>query len=162
MDRTSDTTRKHMNIEELNKEMVNLEKQITRVLTASNCSEDDFSGVDYDARNPNDLLLAEEYRKILGKLSDIQQVVKYLNRPVKFEDTLYLRPDGRYGTKNGEIYYNSGCGIEFLYSDEILNKDGDFVPMETWGISRVEHNGTDYYIVGHKDVTLDGLRVRVR
>ena len=26
----------------------------------------------------------------------------------------------------------------------------------------VEHNGTDYYLVGYKDVTLSGLTVRVR
>ena len=92
----------------------------------------------------------------------MQYDLEYLNKSILFEDTLILRPDGRYGTRNNKTYYTSGSGIEFLINEEVLGEDGYFTDKPAWRTSTVEHNGTDYYIVGYKDVDLNGLKVRVR
>ena len=104
----------------------------------------------------------DEYKSILYKLSDVQYDLEYLNKSILFEDTLILRPDGRYGTRNDKTYYTSGSGIEFLINEEVLGEDGHFTNKPAWRTSTVEHNGTDYFIVGFKDIDMNGLRVRVR
>ena len=150
-------------LKELQEEMSKLQKQIATVLNISKYREyDDLSGVNYSVRNPDDLLLIDEYKNMLYKLSDVQYDLEYLSKSILFEDTLVLRPDGRYGTNNGKTYYTSGSGIEFLCTDECLNEEGHFEDMQAWRTSTVEHNGTDYYIVGYKDLDMNGLKVRVR
>lgn len=151
------------NIQNLQNEMQKLLSQITTILSISKYDEyDDLSKIEYNINNPDDLLLVNEYRSILYKLSDIQYQLKYLSKQVIFEGTLILRPDGRYGTPDGEVYYTSGSRIEFLINDEVEGKDGYFIEMPAWRTSTVEHNGTDYYIVGYKDINLNGLKIRVR
>ncbi len=141
------------NIKDLQNEMQKLSSQIATVLSVSKYEDyDDLSGIEYHTNNPDDLLLVNEYKSILCKLSDIQYVLEYLNKPILFEDTLILRSDGRYGTRNGKTYYTSGSRIEFF-----VNYD-----KPAWKTSTVECNGTEYYIVGYKDIALNGLRVRIR
>lgn len=149
-------------IKELTEKLRELEKQITTVLTISKYREyDDLSDIEY-SRTPDNLLLVEEYKNILYKLSDIQYDLDYLNKPIEFEDILTMRTDGRYGCKNHSTYYTSGTPIEFLYYDEVLNDEGFFSTLPMWRCSRVEHNGTDYYIVGYSNVELNNLKIRVR
>lgn len=151
------------NIRELQKEMDALQSQIASVLTLSKYEEyDDFSGVDCDIDNPDELLLRKEYRELCYRLSEVNMRLTYLKRDILLEDTLIVRPDGRYGTHNGDFYYTSGSLIEFLYMDEILGTDGYLVKRPLWCISTVEHNGTDYYVVGYNDIDLYGLKVRIR
>lgn len=151
-----------INITELTEELKKLEKQITTVLSISNYrGYDDLSNIEY-SKTPDNLLLIEEYRSILYRLSDIQYDIEYLNKPIEFEDTLILKDDGRYGCKNHSMYYTSGTLIEFLYYDEVLNDEGFFSTLPMWRCGRVEHNGNDYYIVGYSDVDLNNLKVRVR
>lgn len=150
-------------LKELQEEMQKLSLQIATVLSVSKYIDyDDLSGIEYSTNNPDDLLLIDEYRSILYKLSDLQYDLEYLNKPVLYEDTLILRPDGRYGTRNNKTYYTSGNGIEFLINDEVLGVDGHFTEVSAWRTSTVEHNGINYFIVGYKDVDLNGLKVRVR
>lgn len=150
-------------IKDLQKEMRKLQSQIAAVLSVSDYRNyDDLSGIEYSTNNPDDLLLVDEYKSILYKLSGIQYDLEYLSKPILFEDTLILRPDGRYGTRNNKTHYTSGSGIEFLYYEEVLGADGYFTEKPAWRTSSVEHDGTDYFIVGYKDVSLNGLTVRVR
>lgn len=151
------------NIKDLQKEMQKLQSQIATVLAVSKYRDyEDLSEIEYSTNNPDDLLLINEYKNILYKLSDVQYDLEYLNKPVLFEDTLILRPDGRYGTRGNRIYYTSGSGIEFLINEEVLGEDGYFIEKQAWRTSTVEHNGTDYYIVGYKDIDMNGLKIRVR
>ena len=150
-------------LKELQEEMQKLSSQIATVLSVSKYRDyDDLSGIEYSTNNPDDLLLIDEYKSILYKLSDVQYDLEYLNKSILFEDTLILRPDGRYGTRNNKTYYTSGSGIEFLINEEVLGEDGYFTDKPAWRTSTVEHNGTDYFIVGFKDIDMNGLRVRVR
>ena len=150
-------------LKELQEEMQKLSSQIATVLSVSKYRDyDDLSGIEYSTNNPDDLLLIDEYKSILYKLSDVQYDLEYLNKSILFEDTLILRPDGRYGTRNNKTYYTSGSGREFFNNEQVLGADGYLTDKPAWRTSTVEHNGTDYYIVGYKDVDLNGLKVRVR
>ena len=73
-----------------------------------------------------------------------------------------MNSQGRYETDGGH-YYTSGSSIEFLKVEEIYNSDtGQYEDTPVWTVSRVEHDGTDYYIVTYGNVELSGLKVRVR
>ena len=86
-------------LKELQEEMQKLSSQIATVLSVSKYRDyDDLSGIEYSTNNPDDLLLVDEYKSILYKLSDVQYDLEYLNKSILFEDTLILRPDGRYET----------------------------------------------------------------
>lgn len=152
-----------MTITELKSAVQKLSGQISTILSTSGYQQyDDLLSIKYDINNPDDLMIIDEYKQLLSKLSDVQYAIDYLSKPVKYEDRLTLRTDGRYGTINGTTYYTSGSRIEFLTSEEVMDSDGQFVDVPAWRISRIEHNGTDYYIVGYSDVKLHGLKVRVR
>ena len=120
-------------LKELQEEMQKLSSQIATVLSVSKYRDyDDLSEIEYSTNNPDDLLLVDEYKSILYKLSDVQYDLEYLNKSVLFEDTLILRPDGRYGTRNDKTYYTSGSGIEFLINEEVLGEDGYFTDSGTF------------------------------
>jgi hypothetical protein len=90
----------------------------------------------------------------MNKLSDAKRRLDYLSKPVRFTGTLSRNSGGKYELKNGH-YYSSGNNIEAL-----INDDDREYPY--WIRSRVEHDGEDYYIVGFKDASLEGLTVRIR
>ncbi|QWE49708.1 hypothetical protein [Paenibacillus phage SV21] len=66
-----------------------------------------------------------------------------------YEGTLVLNALGRYEIDGTSIYFTSGDQIEYL-----VNK--------IWKISRVEHNGEDYYIVADPGLKMLGLTARTR
>lgn len=149
-------------LKKLTEELTELQKQIKAVLELSNYRKyEDLSDIEY-TKTPDNLLLVDEYRGILNMLSEVDYSLDYLNKTVAFEDTLILQPDKRYGCKNHSQYYTSGTPIEFLYYDDVSNSSGEFETLPMWRYSRIEHNGSDYYIVGYKDVELNNLKVRVR
>lgn len=115
---------------------------------------DDLSGLEIDYDNPDELFLADELRKIMEQFQDIQDKLKYLSRPVKETSRLYKNESGRYETLCG-CCYTCGSPIEALVSDN--RHDSPY-----WTRASVEHDGSDYYLTGHKGVEMDGLTVRVR
>lgn len=88
------------------------------------------------------------YREVYDKLDDAYQLLRYLQKPVRAEYSLFLNENGRYEVDSGH-YYTSGSQIEFYY-------DG------RWELSRVESHDGEYCILHFRDVDLDGLRVRIR
>lgn len=115
---------------------------------------DDLSGLHYDYNNGDQLFLADELKFIMDKLADVHDRISYMARPIKEVSKLHKNVDGRYETRRGH-YYTSGCRIEALVTD-------DYHEVPYWTRTRVEHDGTDYYLVGYKDIKLRGLTVRVR
>lgn len=114
----------------------------------------DLSGLHIDYEDGEQLFLTEELREIMEKLSEVDWRLKYLSRPVREVSRLHKNRSGRYETSNGH-YYTSGQGIEALVPE-------GYPEVKCWVWTRVEHNGKDYYLVGHNDVCMDGLTVRVR
>lgn len=149
----------------LSEEMEKLKRQIKTILSVSYFPEyDDLSALDdyKQIKSADDRQKLEEYRNILFKLDEVQSTLAYYDRPVREVSQIYKNESGRYETEKGH-YFTSGSSIEFLRTEDFYNEDTDtWEPMEIWTASRVEHNGQDYYIVGYSDLTLSGLKVRVR
>ena len=152
-------------IKDIMTELSDLNVTIQKILYHSNFEMyDDLSGLDYDNTNADELFLLDESRDILDKLADVSHTLKYLERPIKVEGALHKNANGRYEVNGIEL--SSGYGLEYLSLDDRhmrYNDNDDYVSTTYWGYGRIEHDGTDYYIVGaDKDTKLEGLRVRIR
>ena len=96
-------------------------------------------------------LYQDEFKGILERLEMVKGDIEYLKRPIKKTGVLHKNDRGRYETEFME--YTSGNGIEALINEDEIVK---------WVVSRIEHNGKDYYIVGYSGINLEGLEVRIR
>lgn len=152
-------------LKKLSEEMAKLKRQIEMVLYVSGYEEfDDLSGLDdfKQIRSADDMQMLEEYRKILYRLDDIQNSLKYYSCPIKEISSLHKNEDGRYETDSG-YYYTSGSGIEFLRTVEIYNYNTEtYEDSQIWTTSRIESKDGGYYVVGYPDIKLDNLQVRLR
>lgn len=136
-------------------EAVKLNRSISQFLKFSTYTDyDDLSGLDIDRTDSEQLLLWEELRRITDKLADVQEYVSCLTRPITEVSILRKGTAGKYRTAKGH-YYDCRSNIEALVTDEHHE-----VPY--WTRTVVEHNGEDYYLVGYKNLSMNGLRVRVR
>lgn len=152
------------NIKEIMNEVFELNQKIKQLLSHAEYEQyDDLSGLKYDDKNPDDLMMLDELKTLFSKMDDISYTINYLSRPIKEEGFLHKNRNGRYEINGHE--FSSGSGIECLISDEwhfIYDKNGKYVETPYWYASRIEHDGKDYYIVGVHGVELEGLRVRIR
>ena len=136
-------------------EAVKLNRSITQFLKFSTYTDyDDLSGLDIDFADGEQLLLLDELRRITDQLADVQEYISYLTRPVTEVSRLRKGTAGKYRTEKGH-FYDCRSSIEALVTDE-------YHEVPYWTRTIVEHNGEDYYLVGYKDLSMDGLRVRVR
>ena len=87
-------------------------------------------------------------------MADVQEWISYLTLPITEVSILRKGINGKYRTAHGH-YYDCRSYIEALVTDEYHD-----VPY--WTRAVVEHNGEDYYLVGYKDIPMQGLKVRVR
>lgn len=116
---------------------------------------DDLSALkDFDKiKSPDEFQLIDEYRNALNHLCMAYYIIDYLNCPVDEESTLFLNSQGNFECSFRT--FHCGDRIEFYCYDEFDEK-------YKWYISRVEHDGEKYYIVRHRNVNMNGLRVRCR
>ena len=136
-------------------EAVKLNRSITQFLKFSTYTDyDDLSGLDIDFADGEQLLLLDELRRITDQLADVREDISYLTRPVTEISRLWKGTAGKYRTAKGH-FYDCRSSIEALVTDE-------YHEVPYWTRTIVEHNGEDYYLVGYKDLPMDGLRVRVR
>lgn len=143
-------------IKELYKEAAKLSNEISDLLTASKfTSYDDLSGLEADEKDPEQHLLREEMRIALEHLEYANITIDYLGKPIAYSGTLHKQDNGRY--KLGEYELTSGNCLEVLAPSDLLSGNG-----WEWTKTRIEHNGTDYYLVGYSDLVLEGLTARVR
>ena len=87
------------------------------------------------------------------RLDEVHRQLEYLALPVRYSGQLHLQENGRY--KLGEYELTSGSSVEVLLYDE-------WEEVYKWVASRIEHNGESYYLVGHTDTALEGLKARKR
>lgn len=141
-------------LKDLLTELYTVNTKIKSIIKASKFDEyDDLSGLNIDYDDPEQRFLVNELRGAMTFLDNASSSISYLQRPIAGEYTLHKNSGGRYECSAHE--YTSGNGIEFYFYDQ-------YEERFTWAASRVEHDGNDYYIVGYKDLSLEGLRVRRR
>lgn len=132
-----------------------LQHGISRLLRSSTYNQfDDLSGLEIDYEDSEQLFRLDELRGIMEKLADVDDAIRCMNRPVLEVGRLRKNAAGRYETEDGH-YFCCGSPIEALVADGRYD-----VPY--WVRSSIEHDGHDYYLVGHRHVSLDGLTVRIR
>ena len=106
-------------------------------------------------------LLREELRSVLYHLDLASDNLAYLSQPIGYRGKLHKQSNGRYELDGYEL--TSGSGLEVLAPCEIWSEEKqDYIEGVEWVASRLEHNGKDYYIVGHNDLELEGLEARKR
>lgn len=104
-----------------------------------------------------DIFLRDLTENMLESLELLHEEFNYIKSPVCGEYQLELFPNGRYGffDKNGKIHVLS-CGKTIEV--KIMDRYGRL----RWARSRIEHDGSDYYLWGHLSIPLTGLTVRER
>ena len=104
------------------------------------------------------MLLFSKLSDLMPLLYRLHQELMYFLMPCSDVHVLKKYPNGRYGYDISpfEVGRTFSCGspIEALLYDE----DG----YPRWVISRIEHNGTDYYLYGYRNIPLNGLSIRER
>lgn len=132
-----------------------MREEINRLLQLSTYNQDnDLSELKIDYWDAEQLFLRDELRSIMDKLAGVENELRYLSWPVVETSRLWKNEVGKYETAHGH-YYSCGSRIEAFVSD-------DYHESLYWVRTSVEYDGTDYYLVGYKDIPLDGLTVRVR
>lgn len=144
-----------MEINTVLEKMVELKIQIDDILRSSTYDEHaDLSGLHVDRKDSDQLFLLKELRSIMRKLADTGCSIEYIFRPVREVGSLHQNEGGEYVAGQG-YPYRSGSLIEVLLQD-----DSHEVPC--WTLTKVEHDGEDYYLVGYEEIPMEGLNVRVR
>ena len=134
---------------------VELNRSITQFLKHSTYTVNDgLNNLDMDCDDGEQLFLKDELLRIAIRLADVQEHISYLSLPVKEVSRLRKGTAGKYRTAKGH-FYDCRSMIEALVTD-------DYHDVPYWTRSVVEYNGTDFYVVGHKDLPMKGLTVRVR
>lgn len=132
-----------------------LRAAITRLLISSTYHRcGDLSEVSLNPHDSEQLFLRDELEQAMEKLADAADIIRHIGSPVDEISHLHRNSLGKYETAQGHVY-RCGSPIEALVSD-----DRHDVPY--WTRTRVEHDGEDYYLVGYRDVSLNGLVIRTR
>ena len=151
------------NLSEFQEDMERLHSYIRTILRNTDYQENpELENINYDVADPDQRQIFSEYQRIMSIIAGIDDTLNLLQGPAGKIMTAHKNFRGRYEDDGGE--YTAGCGIEFLYETEDYLPDKGFCPVWEWAFSRVEydHSLGDYYIVGYKNVALEGLKTRRR
>lgn len=136
-------------------QMKGLKYRIDDILKVTTYDEHaDLRGLHVDHKDSDQLFQLKQMQVIMRKLADIGGSIEYLFRPVQETGTLQKDESGGYRTEQGYCY-RSGSLIEVLLPED----DGE---IPCWVQTKVEYDGEDYYLIGYDDISMEGLRVRVR
>lgn len=152
-----------MNIYELYKELDALAADIRRLQRLTDSLDaDDLSAVDSDDMNPDDCMLKTEAVGIMADLEKVASTVEYIGQDIGEQGTLHKNERGRYEIGNTDRELTCGACVEILVPCEVYDPNLDeWVKGQKWKISRIEHDGKDYYCVGYKG-EIEGLQARKR
>ena len=117
---------------------------------------DDLSMMEINYQDPDEIMLQRELSKIMGRLNEIKNNLRWLRNPIKLQGKLCLNRNERYEVKGYE--FQCGDCLEVKIYDECFDR-WEWVP------TRMEHNGKHYYLVDVfevANVSLEGLVVRIR
>ena len=108
--------------------------------------------------DPDEMFLFNELGSLIPTLFRLHQELSRLLMPCSDVHMLRMYPNGRYGydvlPSGEERTFSCGSHVEALIHDENGN------PF--WVSTRIEHNGTDYYLYGYRQIPLNGLTIRER
>lgn len=120
----------------------------------------DYEGFRFVACPPADYegrFRLETMEKASRSLLSFHELFGYLSLPAGESHVLHTTRNGRYGyqDKDGSLFeFHCGQDLEAFIQDD----DGS----HRWVKTRIEHDGSRFYLVGFKSIPLDGLTVRRR
>lgn len=142
-----------MDLPYLHKQLNRLNNEIGYILEQTGYEYDDMQRVEFSRKEPNARLLQYEFLQVMHHLNEVKCKLDYLNKKIVGEYTLRRNNLKQY--ECDEQIYHCGYPIEYYCYD-------DYDECYKWILSRVEHDGNDYYIVGDRSRPLNGLKVRIR
>lgn len=114
-------------------------------------------GVSLPSNDPDTRFLKESVELLLDPFTEMHSLLSYLATPASPEHVLEKFPNGRYG-----YWDEKGSCREFTCGQPLEARIKDNSGCQLWIRTRVEHDGSDYFIMGHGSVPLNGLTVRER
>lgn len=114
-------------------------------------------GVSLPSNGPDTRFLKESIELLLDPLEEMHSLLSYLDTPTSPEHVLEKFPNGRYGYRDGK-----GSCREFTCGQSLEARVKDSSGCQRWVRTRMEHDGSDYFIMGYGSVPLNGLTVRER
>ena len=113
--------------------------------------------VPFVPEGPDTRFLKESVELLLDPLSEMHSLLSYLQTPASPEYVLERFKNGRYGYRDKE-----GSRREFSCGQTLEAMITDSFGCLRWVKARMEHDGNDYFLMGHRSVPLAGLTVRER
>lgn len=110
-----------------------------------------------DPDDPDDRFLRDKAESLLQLFVELHEELHYLATPAHGEYTLQLFPNGRYGYCDED-----GRNHIFTCGKTLEAKIHDNYGHLHWVRTRIEHDGSDYFLWGHGLVPLSGLTIRER
>ena len=107
--------------------------------------------------SPDTHFLKENLELLLDPLTEMHSLLSYLQTPASPEYVLEEFENGRYGYRN-----ENGSRREFSCGQTLEARIVDRCGCLRWVKTRIEHDGADYFLIGHGSVPLAGLTVRER
>ena len=149
-----------MTLQTIFKQLTDIDRQFQSLIREIGMKDDYELGdiITPNKEDPDEMFLFNELSDLISPLCQLHRKLMYLLMPCSDIQILKRYPNGRYGYdihpfEDGRTF-TCGSPIEALIYDE----DG----YPCWVSSRIEHNGTDYYLYGHSDIPLTGLTIRER
>ena len=140
-----------MTFDDVFKQLHAIDRAAASLLEAAGFHPDEgLGGTVRPLKDPaQDIFLRELTENLLESLGQLHEELAYLTSPVSGEYRLEPFPDGRYGffDRDGKRHSLS-CGRT------IEAKIHDRYGRQRWERCRIEHDGSDYYLWGHPDITL--------
>lgn len=135
-----------MKLEEAYKVFSEIKRSISKLEGRYGELQNEF---EYDSENPEEKFKDLIAYEIVNNLEDINSLLKWIEKPVIATGKLIKNSNGRYEIGDREL--TSGSTLDYYDEDR------------GWVKTRIEHNGTDYYIVSRgRDEYIDNVLVRVR
>lgn len=106
---------------------------------------------------PDARFLKESIELLLDPLAEMHSLLSYLEIPASPEHVLEKFSNGRYGYRD-----INGSRREFSCGQTLEARITDSSGCLRWIKTRMEHDGDDYFLMGHRSVPLTGLTVRER
>lgn len=148
-----------MTFDDVFEQLAAIDRQAVSLLEAAGFHSDEgLGGAVRPLRDSaQDIFLRDLTENMLDSLQLLHEELSYLKSPVCGEYRLEPFPDGRYG-----FFDKEGRRHLFSCGKTIEAKIKDRYGRQRWVRSRLEHDGSGYYLWGHLDIPLAGLTVRER
>lgn len=149
-------------IYDLEKSLLRLQERIEFILMDSGYDYNDGIIVEYNTKNPDDLCMRYKLNNVMDRLYKVNLMLSDLRETVAYEGYICKWLHDKYWIDH-EFPLSCGCRIEVLITIKAVDEYDPLAESKIWWPTRVEYTDErGYYLIGLKDVPMDGLKARIR